>query len=210
MISLFAAKTTAKTKRGRMAQAKEKIKRALIELLDEKDFEKISIQDIVRRARVGRSTYYYHYFEQREVLDDIFNDVFARFCEINKSEITTNTSIEEAGKGLYRMTASMVDYLLANRDFLNTLFFGGVAREFNLGYRRYFEESYAAIHPNDDAYSRYLRDYLCAGQYHLLETLLKNGCEEDRRDMTDLLFDVNCMITLGPTRYHEAAMLERA
>lgn len=193
-----------------MAQAKEKIKRALIELLDEKDFEKISIQDIVRRAGVGRSTYYYHYFEQREVLSDIFNDVFARFCEINKNEAEADPSIEKAGKGLYRMTASMVDYLLANRDFLNTLFFGGVAKEFNQGYQRYFKESYATIHPDSDAYSRYLRDYLCAGQYHLLETLLKNGCEEDRRGMTDLLFDVNCMIALGPTRYHAAAILEGA
>lgn len=184
-----------------MAAAKEKIKHALIELLAEKDFEKISIQDIVRRAGVGRSTYYYHYFEQREVLEDIFNDTFARFCEINQSDADDGQS--ETGERLYRATASMVDYIIDNKNFLNTLFFGSVAKEFFLGYKRYFEESYMTLHPENDTYSRYLRDYLRAGQYHLLETFLKNGCEEDKGAMTDLLFDVNCMIGSGVIAYHE-------
>lgn len=190
-----------------MAEAKEKIKRALIELLAEKDFEKISIQDIVRRASVGRSTYYYHYFEQREVLEDIFNDVFARFCQINQSEIAAAAETDPVNKTLYRTTAQMVDYILANKDFLNTLFFGSVSKEFYLGYKRYFEKSYMAMRPENDTYSRYLRNYLCAGQYHLLETILRDGCEEEKVGMTDLLFDINCMIGTSPVRHHENSEL---
>ena len=194
--------------------AKTKIKRAFIELLSEKDFEKISILDIVRRAGVGRSTYYYHYFEQREVLSDVFEDVFSRFFEMQRSiasetdtdteqDIGTEQNAPETPERLYDLSASMVDYLLRNNELMKTLFFGSVSKEFEENYRRYFERSYTVLHPSETAYDRYLCTYLCAGQFHLLETLVENGREADRKDMTDLLFDINCLITYGPAKHHE-------
>ena len=121
--------------------AKQKIKDALVELLNEKDFEKISILDIVRRAGVGRSTYYYHYFEQQEVLNDVFNDVFERFCDNQRNIAEPPYSKEEmanAEEALYQISASMVDYLLASKVLLKTLFFGSVSKQFAEGYRNYF------------------------------------------------------------------------
>ncbi len=184
------------------ADAKTKIRCAFIELLTEKDFEKISIMDIVRRANVGRSTYYYHYFEQREILNDVFEEVFRHFFEMHRG----NASVYEASdelEAIYDTSASMVEYLLENNNLMKTLFFGSVAKKFEESYRHYFEQSYTALHPSKTTYDRYLCAYLCAGQFHLLETLVKNGCETDRKDMTNLLFDINCLITRGLAKYHE-------
>ena len=184
--------------------AKQKIKDALVELLNEKDFEKISILDIVRRAGVGRSTYYYHYFEQQEVLNDVFNDVFERFCDNqrNIAEPPYSKEMANAKEALYQISASMVDYLLASKALLKTLFFGSVSRQFAEGYRNYFVSMYTMIHPSKSVYDRYMYNYLCAGQYHLLETMVQNGSEADRDDMIKLLYDVNYLVAEGIEKHH--------
>lgn len=185
--------------------AKQKIKDALVELLNEKDFEKISILDIVRRAGVGRSTYYYHYFEQQEVLDDVFNDVFERFCDTqrNIAEPPYSKEMANAEGALYQISASMVDYLLSSKELLKTLFFGSVSRKFAEGYRDYFMRTYSMIHPSESIYDRYMCNYLCAGQYHLLETMVQNGREEDRDDMIKLLYDINYLVAEGVAKHHD-------
>lgn len=185
--------------------AKEKIKTALVELLNEKDFEKISILDIVRQAGVGRSTYYYHYFEQQEVLDDVFNDVFERFCDTqrNIAEPPYSKEMANAEGVLYQISASMIDYLLSSKELLETLFFGSVSRQFAEGYRDYFMRTYSMIHPCESVYDRYMRNYLCAGQYHLLETMVQNGRKEDRDDMIKLLYDINYLVAKGVEKHHD-------
>ncbi len=187
------------------ANAKGKIKAALVELLNEKDFEKISILDIVRRAGVGRSTYYYHYFEQQEVLDDVFTDVFERFCDTQRNIAEPPYSKEMANSegALYLISASMVDFLLTSKEFLKTLFFGSVSRQFAEGYRNYFVRTYTTIHPSESVYDRYMCNYLCAGQFHLLETMVQNGREEDRDDMIKLLYDINYLVAKGIEKHHD-------
>lgn len=54
---------------------KTKIQNALLELMCEKEFHKISIMDIINRANVNRSTYYYHYYYQTEIIDELCDNI---------------------------------------------------------------------------------------------------------------------------------------
>jgi AcrR family transcriptional regulator len=51
----------------RVARTKRQLSKALIELILEKGYEHVTIQDILDRADVGRSTFYAHY-ESKDVL----------------------------------------------------------------------------------------------------------------------------------------------
>lgn len=51
--------------------AERKIRNALVNLLEEKSFHKISVTDITKSADINRSTYYYHYYDIEEVLDKV-------------------------------------------------------------------------------------------------------------------------------------------
>ena len=57
----------AKTDR-RVQRTRELLQRALIELVNERGYDSITIQDIVDRANVGRTTFYQHYRSK----DDLF------------------------------------------------------------------------------------------------------------------------------------------
>lgn len=63
----------------RVAMTRRMIKDALIFLMEEKDFSKISISDICTKADINRSTFYSHYKDTREVISDIEDDIISRF-----------------------------------------------------------------------------------------------------------------------------------
>jgi|SRR5258706_7391835 len=51
----------------RVQRTRDLLQKALIELIGERDYEAITIQDIVDRANVGRTTFYVHYASKDEL-----------------------------------------------------------------------------------------------------------------------------------------------
>lgn len=58
----------------RVQKSQEAIKSALIELMSEKSFDHITIQDISDRANVGRRTIYDHYVDKFDLLDKLIGE----------------------------------------------------------------------------------------------------------------------------------------
>lgn len=58
----------------RVRKSQEAIKTALIELMMEKDFDQITIQDISDRADVSRRTIYLHYMDKFDLLDKLMEE----------------------------------------------------------------------------------------------------------------------------------------
>lgn len=71
----------------RIRMTKRLIKESLIELLEKKDIEKINISELCKQADVNRTTFYNHYGNQYEVLEEIGNDIVSKILEL-----TTNNS----------------------------------------------------------------------------------------------------------------------
>lgn len=54
---------------------------ALLALMKEKEMEKISVANIVRRAGISRMTYYHYYQSKTEVLQDYMDEIIRLFLE---------------------------------------------------------------------------------------------------------------------------------
>jgi AcrR family transcriptional regulator len=67
----------------RIAKSQEAIKKAVIELMTEKSFNDITIQDISDRANVNRSTVYVHYLDKYDLLDKLIDEHINKLKEIN-------------------------------------------------------------------------------------------------------------------------------
>jgi len=52
---------------------------AFTELLSEKSYDEILVQDILDRAGIGRTTFYAHYFDKEDVLDSITEQMLSMF-----------------------------------------------------------------------------------------------------------------------------------
>jgi AcrR family transcriptional regulator len=62
----------------RVSRSTYALGRALVELMLERDFDGITVQSILDRAGVGRSTFYAHYRNKRDVLHSSYERMFAR------------------------------------------------------------------------------------------------------------------------------------
>jgi AcrR family transcriptional regulator len=58
------------------------IRQAFIELIQEKDLEKITVTDVIIRADINRGTFYAHYQDIRAVIEQIENEVIEKMLDI--------------------------------------------------------------------------------------------------------------------------------
>lgn len=71
----------------RVMRTRQLLRDALVELIDERGYEKITVQDITERATLNRATFYLHYRDKldllyqsaKEILDDLVNSMNVSF-----------------------------------------------------------------------------------------------------------------------------------
>ena len=59
-------------------RSRRMIRKAFLELIREKELEKVTVTEIVKRADLNRSTFYAHYPDIRGVVDELQEEIFAR------------------------------------------------------------------------------------------------------------------------------------
>ena len=84
-------------KESKYFQTASKMEEALISLLNIKDFEYITVKDICLKAKVNRSTFYLHYLNVNDLLEDIvlnLNKSFISFMGKDK-KVVINNNLED-------------------------------------------------------------------------------------------------------------------
>ncbi|WNC16998.1 TetR/AcrR family transcriptional regulator [Brevibacillus brevis] len=69
----------------RILKSQEAIKKALLELMSEKNLDDITIQEIADRANVNRATVYLHYMDKFDLLDKIIEEHMNKLRELCRS-----------------------------------------------------------------------------------------------------------------------------
>jgi tetracycline repressor-like protein len=70
----------------RITRTRKSLQDALAELILEKGFHNITVQDVLDRANVGRSTFYYHFQNIDDMLLSQFDDVRMQFGKFVETE----------------------------------------------------------------------------------------------------------------------------
>lgn len=68
----------------RVVKTLDAIKKAILELMNEKNFDDITIQDISDRANVNRSTVYLHYLDKYDLLDKLIDEHISELKETSE------------------------------------------------------------------------------------------------------------------------------
>lgn len=160
----------------RVQRTRELLQKALIELMSEGRYEVITIQDIVDRANIGRTTFYLHYNSKDELFMSCHEAIVRQFrigplhplsrAELLSSEAPPGLAaayhhLEEARAMLYSVFQSKDSLLLLRRmrDWN--------AREIEANLRSSFEEAESSI-PFD-----VLANYIAGAQIALVQWWLE-------------------------------------
>ncbi|TAH79409.1 TetR/AcrR family transcriptional regulator [Bacillus subtilis] len=68
----------------RVAKTREALKKAVIELMNEKNFDEITIQDIAEQANLNRGTIYLHYQDKYDLLDKLIESHMKELSEMDE------------------------------------------------------------------------------------------------------------------------------
>ena len=84
------------TKDLRIIKTLQQIDRALLELLNELPFQKITVQLLCERALINRSTFYKYYTDKYDLLDRYLNKILQEFKQqVNVDFVVTNPSVTD-------------------------------------------------------------------------------------------------------------------
>lgn len=166
----------------RILKSQEAIKKAVLELMTEKSFDRITIQDIADRANVSRRTIYLHYTDKYDLLD--------RLIEVHMNELR---SICESAVDLSLKEANLLwfEYFEKNYVFFSTM----LASDGDTFFRSQFLEfvvQEVKKHHTPDRENQALNQeifiqFLGSASVGLVEWWIKNNIPLSPRDITQQL-----------------------
>jgi AcrR family transcriptional regulator len=107
----------------RIHRTKKLLRDALIELMEEIGFERITIRDLTLKAGLNRGTFYLHYQDKYDLLEQSKQDLMYGMLEITgrydhrAEEMISHQSTDEP----YPILVEMFEYCVENADFLRTI-----------------------------------------------------------------------------------------
>ena len=171
---------------------------ALITLLEKKDFEYITIKEICETAGVNRSTFYLHYENTFDLLQEttryILDKHFAYYSSDTK-EITARFANAELKDLLFITSEYLVPYLTFIKD--NQRVFRVSIKNFNSlslndVYRKMFEYIFNPIlerfNVPENKRSYMIKFYL-TGVYAIVTEWLDRNCSDDMETITEVIID---------------------
>ncbi|WP_263559831.1 TetR/AcrR family transcriptional regulator [Paenibacillus polymyxa] len=100
----------------RITKSQEAIKKAFIELMSEKNFDQITVQDISDKENVGRRTIYHHYQDKFDLLSKLIEEHISELRKLCESA-AINTNVKEANLVWFK-------YFESNYLFFSTMLTG--------------------------------------------------------------------------------------
>lgn len=171
----------------------KKMNEAFLSLLEKKSFEYITIKDICKEANVNRSTFYLHYDNLNDLLEEVITNTSADFYKafsFAKRKDIPSSSLDE-------LNFINDNYLIPYLNFVKE--HKKIYQEFK-NYSSLFRadcyktEIYHDLIDQildkfgiDDKYKEYLFDFFVSGIQSIVTRWLKNDCNLDVQEVADLI-----------------------
>ena len=100
----------------RIVKTKKILFNTLLKLMKQKNFDKIKISDICEEALINRSTFYAHYQDKYELLDDLVEDL--KVSLLNDLGDNNNTSPKEY---IMKLLSILIDHMDEKKDIYSAI-----------------------------------------------------------------------------------------
>lgn len=186
----------------RKVRTKKLLHRALIELLGEKKGETITVTDIANRADIYRGTFYLHYQDVPDMLEQIKNEVYEQIkgyvTQLNFEELS-----ECAVKDIpYPLSVQIFEQLSIHADFLKVMFGTNGDLSYAFRYKRLladqFFNKFNFLQPQDEKMlipRDYLIAYMSSANFGILLHWLESGMKQTPEQMGKVMAQI---IYYGP------------
>ncbi len=167
----------------RIRKTKKAIKDALIDLMSEKKFSKITVSELSARAMINRKTFYRHYESTEDVLTEIENNILSELSEILKNSSQSCLDIGGVLKGIGTLIENKRDLFLKMMNSNPDLFHDGKPKEMLLKTISVSLKNIGGLEdPNAVAI---LSQYIVSGVLSVYSYWFDSGCTINLNDLTE-------------------------
>ena len=175
----------------------KKMDKALISLLEEKSFEYITVSEICKRAEVNRSTFYLHYENTVDLLNETARfvlDDFSAYFNIDTKNLTNKfkeSSLDELNFISDEYLHPYLSYIKENRLVFSTVLLHADSFGFNEIFQRLYENIFNPIlerynYPAADR--KYAMKFYLNGITAIVTEWLKEGCEKTIIEVSQIIY----------------------
>ena len=176
----------------------KRMDKALIALLEEKSFEYITVSEICKEAGVNRSTFYLHYENTVDLLNEtarfILDGFMAYFNDERKSiaKKLVETSLEELNFISDDYLHPYLSYIRYNKKIFLTVLSHSESFGFNEVFQKLYENIFNPILERFDyplADRKYVMMFYLNGITAIVTEWLKDGCEKSISEVSQIIYE---------------------
>lgn len=177
----------------RITRTKIAIRDALVFLIEKKGFDNLSVSEIAVRANINRGTFYLHYRDKFELLEQTLNDVIKDVKKIFISSKSLKFSDFLDQDRPLPITVEIFEYLKENEALMRVIFGLGGGITFQGKFRKAVEDTLklgflgGLTQENFLVPRQYLISYILYAHFGVIESWLETGCKESPQEMARIL-----------------------
>ena len=168
---------------------------ALIQLLNEKDYDYITVKEVCKKAGVNRSTFYLHYETMDDLLEETLEYVNKKFLGYfeDTSDFITNIGVSSKEKLYLIDDKYLVPYLNYIKDNKNIFLASFKRKKAMKSVERYESLEKYVLNPILDRYNvptkmrEYILSFYINGIVALIGIWIKNNCDMSVEEMINII-----------------------
>ena len=171
------------TQDRRITKTRKAIYTAFLQLLNQKDYESITVQEIIDLADVGRSTFYSHYESKELLLDELCRYLFHHLFE-REENITTEDYLAHIFSHFKKNQDHVTSLLFSKNDY----FLRQLQKELEHHVYPMVAENLQVSYPKIPA--SYLKHFVVSNFIETLTWWLKKGKSYTEKEVIGFYLDV--------------------
>ncbi|WP_066064337.1 TetR/AcrR family transcriptional regulator [Neobacillus soli] len=181
----------------RVIRTKESIREALVELIDEKGFEAITVKDITTRAKINRGTFYAHYQDKFDLMTKCEDEIMLEMSRIAKQNFPSIIAALETNSPTstpFSIAVLIFVYLNENSGFMKAVLGPKGDLSFQTRLKDFMWKTMFGNEPNAILKEnsllvpgQYLASYVASAHIGVIQQWLDNGRKESPQEMARIL-----------------------
>ena len=182
----------------RIQKTRTSIYSAFSELLEKKSYSKITIQDIIDKANIGRSTFYSHFETKDELINQLCADLFEHITytiENDKpnSKYSSNEPFIIISHILYHLKENAHNIVPVISSEFSNIFFRFFNEYFEQFIYKHLLDIYKSNINNKNVPTSFLVNHISGSFVNLVQWWVQNDMKESPKNLTNYF---NCVIPL--------------
>ena len=178
----------------RVRKSKDSLKNSLIELMQSKSVNNITVKELVIKADLNRSTFYNYYCDIPDMLKKLEEELYTEFLYTIERHIYKCDKNIDISEGTHEFIEDMCNVIIDNYDFCKCIF----SKNGDLNFLFELEEI-IENHLRDQLKEKfdrkvdhlsYVYSFFKSGYIGILKTWMKGGCKESTKEIADLTYNL--------------------